>query len=188
MTQTTELQPQANIDENTGTSLVLERLTERHRRFVLGLYGGLNTVAAARAAGIGSPEVHAYEIRKRPEILLALNELRQKDIDMAGITRKDVIAGLMDAVQAAANATELTMAWKEIGKLLGLYEPEVVKHEHAHKHDVGEKTLLQMQQMDTNELLRIAGQSTIAPVDVIEGEFEEVDDSSEEVKDDQPQG
>ena len=35
-----------------------------------------------------------------------------------------MLTGMMDAVSAAATAAELVMAWREIGKLLGAYEPE----------------------------------------------------------------
>lgn len=40
------------------------------------------------------------------------------------VSREDVISGLLDAVDAAGSATELVAAWREIGKVIGAYEPE----------------------------------------------------------------
>ena len=40
------------------------------------------------------------------------------------ITRKDVLDGFLDAVRASATATELVASWREIGRMIGAYEPE----------------------------------------------------------------
>lgn len=43
------------------------------------------------------------------------------------ITRDDVLAGFMDCVYSAATSTELLMAWREIGKLVGAYAPKTIR-------------------------------------------------------------
>lgn len=47
------------------------------------------------------------------------------------ITREDVLMGLQDAVRMSATASELVQAWREIGKIVGAYQPQRVEHTHT---------------------------------------------------------
>jgi hypothetical protein len=77
------------------------------------------------------------------------------------ITREDVLAGLMDAVNMAATSAELTGAWREIGKVIGAYAPTEVK--------VSKRISVvreQVAQMTDEELAKLGA---------IEGEYEVLD-------------
>ena len=75
----------------------------------------------------------------------------------------------MDAVESAATSTELTMAWREIGKVIGAYAPERTEL------IVGDMTPDRLRQLSEKELLGLVDQGKQAPealVHVLDGEFE----------------
>ena len=96
-------------------------LTIIQRQYVEARMQGLTSAAACRAAG-GS---NATELERSPKVRAAIRYLiRESTKSAEDLTKSDVLTGMMDAVNAAATASELVMAWREIGKLLGAYEPE----------------------------------------------------------------
>lgn len=62
-----------------------------------------------------------------PVVRQAVTRLQQE----VGLTREDILAGMMDAVYAASTSAELVMAWREIGRLIGAYAPNRVQIEHT---------------------------------------------------------
>jgi hypothetical protein len=58
----------------------------------------------------------------------------------------------MDAVNAAGSSTELTQAWREIGKMLGHYAPDQVEH----KVTVENMTQNKLESMSDAELSLLA--------------------------------
>jgi len=58
----------------------------------------------------------------------------------------------MDAVAAAGSSTELTAAWREIGKMLGHYAPEL----HEHRVSVENMTLNKLETMSDRDLAELA--------------------------------
>ena len=57
----------------------------------------------------------------------------------------------MDAVQSAATSSELVMAWREVGKLLGSYEPErKILEIHDYTQD-------ELRELSDKDLARLAG-------------------------------
>lgn len=71
---------------------------------------------------------------------LALQKELQRQYEIirkeTSVTREDVIAGMMNAVNTASTSTELLFAWKELGKLLGYYEETKVRIEQTVKQQV----------------------------------------------------
>jgi len=148
------------------------RLTDKQRLFAEARATGMTTAQAQRAAGIA--ETTAYEYENHPRIKAILQGTARVALRRIAINREDVLEGLMDAVHASQTSTELTAAWREIGKLVGAYEPEQVKHTHIHK------TQEQMEQLSDEELLKLAdhegftleGEFTVEDMDAIPDELE----------------
>jgi hypothetical protein len=72
---------------------------------------------------------------------------------------------MLDAVNAAATASELVMAWREIGKLLGAYEPE--------------RKILEIRDYSPDELKTLSDKDLLELTggrmqEAIDGEFEEL--------------
>lgn len=155
-------------DDNPYTALPVKQ-----RRYVEARLQGLAQTAAAKAAGLDSKNTTKYE--RNPRIRAAIRYLlKESTLNVDELTKSDVLTGMMDAVNASATASELVMAWREIGKLLGVYEPEKKVLE---VHDYSQQELREMKDED---LLKLAGGRM---QDVIEADFEEIgfDDKPEDV-------
>ena len=127
----------------------LQALTEQQRRYVDARVCGMNPSAAATAAGL--PAGHGPGLERSPTVQLALKEINDKAMRKLALSREDVINGMLDAVKAAATSTELVAAWREIGKLIGAYEPQKIAVTH--------EMLLpeQMRTMSDKQLMVAAG-------------------------------
>lgn len=154
--------------------LAFSKLTERQRLYVENRLMGLNQTASARAAGYaeGSCTSIGNTLEKNPVIRNVLMLASKQALQKMSVGREEVLKGLMDAVDTAATATELVAAWREIGKLIGAYEPEKVEHTHK-LEDISREKLAAMSDA---ELLKHAGQAEFRLVDedVIEAEYEEL--------------
>jgi hypothetical protein len=95
--------------------------------------------------------------------------MNQKQSARITMDRQDVLQGFMDAVNSAQSATELVMAWREIGKVIGAYEPEVKIVQHQ------QLTAERVRNLKDEELLKLADMEDFAPP-ALEGDFEEVTD------------
>ena len=100
-------------------------LTTFQRLYVKNRLDGLAPRPAYRAAGGAESGVSSqpYILEQHPKIIAAkkwaIGGNESEEID-----RDAVLKGLMDAVSSAATSAELTMAWREIGKLVGVYAAE----------------------------------------------------------------
>ncbi|MBW2193184.1 MAG: hypothetical protein JRF27_05280 [Deltaproteobacteria bacterium] len=142
-------------------------LTLMQKRYVEARLQGLNKTASARAAGSEIPGRASQALEKSPKVRAAIRYLiRESTLNVAELTKSDVLTGMMDAVEAAATAGELVMAWREIGKLLGAYEPE---RKILEIHDYSQEELKSLSDKD---LLNLAGGKM---QDVVDAEFTEVD-------------
>lgn len=141
---------------------VLEALTPQQRRYVDARVCGMSPTQSCKAAGL--PEGHAAGLEKSPTVQLALKEINERAMSEMTLTRKDVINGFMDAVKAASSSTELVQAWREIGKIIGAYEPQkiAVTHEMLMPE--------QLRVMSDKQLMIAAGMEG----KVFEGEFTEM--------------
>ena len=101
-------------------------LTILQRRYVDARLQGLSIYAAARAAGMSAPDGgNATLMERNPKIRAAMRwAIKESGQRAQDLTKNDVMTGMLDAVDAAATASELVMAWRELGKLIGAYEPE----------------------------------------------------------------
>jgi hypothetical protein len=142
---------------------VYEGLNTRQRAYVEHRLKGLAPKPAAAAAGFSPSYVSQQtmnHLERHPRIKVILREMGKRALKRLALTRDDVLHGLMDAVDGAATSTELTNAWREIGKVIGAYEPEKIK---ISLEDMGGEDL---QSMSVQELAAIADMQN-----VFEGEF-----------------
>lgn len=109
-------------------STTLDVLTPQQRRYVEGRATGLSPAAACKAAGL--PTSHAPGLERSPNVQAALRDINSAAMQRLQLSRHDVLEGLLTATKAAATATELVAAWREIGKIIGAYEPQKIAVTH----------------------------------------------------------
>ena len=143
-------------------------LNDQERIYVESRLRGLSQVASGAAAGIKNSNWTTFEQNVR--IQAALQKGRAISIADTGMTREKITEMLMDAYRCAANATEMVMAARELGKLHGVYAPQkvAVDVEHRLKNVKSERD---MKLLPTKELLALVESRGD---DVLEAEFEEV--------------
>ena len=140
-------------------------LTIKQRRYVEARMQGLTMSASARAAGLEPGGCSTIE--NSPKVRAAIHYLvKQSTASVEELTKSDVLTGMMDAVSAAATASELVMAWREIGKLLGVYEPE------RRVLEVKDYTQDELKSLSDRELAQLAGSSMKELI--VDAEFTEV--------------
>ncbi len=106
------------------------------------------------------------EVVTAPAMKEALERARDNLVDITMIKRVDIVNGILDQIHKADQQAEPATAikgWTEIGKMLGFYEPQVIKHEISMSQG---KLKSKMEAMSDEELLAIAEGRM-----VIEGEF-----------------
>jgi hypothetical protein len=92
---------------------------------------------------------------KSPKVQEELAEQQQLLRDETNLTRKDVVQGLLDAINRAKMqaepATEIA-GWKEVGRILGVYAPERKELVLSQGQD---KVLRHLEALPTQELLEM---------------------------------
>jgi len=152
------------------------KLSTKQRVYVDARLSGLVPYASAKVAGYSDPEAGSYKLDKTPAVrdaLHAASKVARVKIDM---NRDDVILGLMDSLDACSNATEMTNVWKEIGKIIGAYQPLKVEI----THDIGEVTAHRLMSMSNKELFDMSKRPDImqAPQDeVLDAEYQVLRDA-----------
>lgn len=107
-----------------------DMLEPRQRKYVEARLNGLEPRAAARSAGYSASyagNLVYSTLERNPVIKVILRESGRAALKNLCLTRESVLHGLMDAVDTSATATELTNAWREIGRVIGAYEPEKIQ-------------------------------------------------------------
>lgn len=141
----------------------LDTLSAPQKLYVQARSLGSLPVVAARIAGYKKPDTAAAELENDQKIRYALQMTARAKARERQITREVVLDWMVDAMRNAATSTEQLAAAREIGKMLGFYEPakvqinatiEVRKQELMAKSD--------------EELLAIAG-------DTLDGQFKLLD-------------
>ena len=144
-------------------------LTLQQKRYVEARLQGLNQKMAAKAAGSKTLNGGQYfqSLERNPKVRAAIRYLIKESMQsVEELTKSDVLTGMMDAVNAAATAGELVMAWREIGKLLGAYEPEKrILEIHDYSKD-------ELKQLSDTDLQKLAGGKM---ENLVEAEYHEVD-------------
>lgn len=139
-------------------------LTDKQAAYVEERLNGKSKQKAAKAAGYSDSVITQSAAGKSAAVKQALMIAREELSTAAQIKRADVIEMLMEAYDMGklmAESTAMTAAAREIGKMLGFYEPETVKFELS-QEQMSMHNRLRM--MSDEELLRIASGT------VIEGE------------------
>ena len=104
-------------------------LTEREEVLVEAVLDGKTMKAAAAEAGC-SPKTAATIVRSSGSVKMSIADNRKELSTASQLKRADVLAGFMEAIDVARLAADpgsMIRGWTEIGKMLGLYEPEVVE-------------------------------------------------------------
>jgi len=151
------------------------KLTDQQRLYVDARLSGMVPYAAAKAAGYAQPESQAYRAEKSPHIRDAMEAASQVARVSLNLNRDDVLQGLLDADVMAANATEKVAAWREIGRIIGVYEPIKVQHTHM----IGEMSDEQLTRLSNKELIELAEQpeATVHGEEAIDAEFTVLQDA-----------
>jgi hypothetical protein len=88
-----------------------------------------------------------------PAVLYFMSLAAKAAVRRATVSKEDVIAGLLDAVDAAGTSADLTAAWREIGRVIGAYEPQRVEVI-SKVEDLTRERLLTMSTKDLIELTK----------------------------------
>ena len=142
------------------------KITPQQDVYVDGIMSGLSAVAAGKAAGYTDSSARQLAPGRARAVQQTLDEARQALARATNIRKKDVIMGVLDAIDRARLAgepnTEIN-GWKEVAKLMGYYAPEVKKIDLT----VTQNNLKsKFEQMSDQELLELASRS------VIDGDYE----------------
>lgn len=108
-----------------------------------------------------------FQVEESPKVQRALAVVRGDMAQAAGVTKEDVLAGLLEAFDVAktlADPQAMVRAMSEVGKMLGYYAAEKKQVE----HNLGKATLDQMKALSDADLMKIAKGR------VIEGEAKQV--------------
>lgn len=146
-------------------------LTDMQKMFVNAVvHQQMNYTAAARYAGFKHPNVKGPHLARTPRVRRAIVVEREKYAKASGVTKKQVIDGMLEAAEMAkmkSDPTGMVQAWREVGKLCGHYEP--TRHE-INVSMNGQIVMQRINQMSDEELLALAEKEA---GEIIEGEFEE---------------
>ena len=149
----------------------LAKLTPKQQLYLENRIQGMSQKASATAAGYSGGS-SSMDLENHPRIKFLMHEATKQAFKKISVTRHDVVAGFMDAVNMADSSTELVMAWRELGKIIGAYEPEVKVIAHV---DV---TAEKVRNMKDEDLLKMAEIETylnpVMEADIVEAEYSEV--------------
>jgi phage terminase small subunit len=146
------------------------QLTEKQAKYLEGIGMGLSKRQSAKRAGYGDHGA-IVGIENSPALKAALAEMRQKVIKKAVFTKTDVLNGLKKAIDQAdiqADPQSQISGWREVGRMLGFYEPE--KREIRVSGQV-EHFQKELEQMSDSDLAALIDENH-----VIEGDYEEIEE------------
>lgn len=105
-------------------------LTDKQKAFVQFWAEGDSMLNAYTRAGYSIKQAsYAFRMAKMPNILALKNKYAEEYRAATHLKKKDVIQGIKDAIDMAKLMSEpqsMISGWREIGKLLGYYEPKKV--------------------------------------------------------------
>lgn len=105
-------------------------LNNRQLRFIEEYSISHSAADAARKAGYSEKTARSigHELLTKPDILEAIRARQQVTALELGVTRQNVIADLMEAIQTAReqrNPSAMISGSREVGKMLGFYAAEL---------------------------------------------------------------
>lgn len=147
----------------------LMKLTDKQEAFVEARSLGVKAADAGIAAGFSPNGIDSSmsDLEKIPSVRERLSQKYRMNQYMLGLTREQVLQGMMDAIDDAKTLSEpLTQiaGWREIAKICGFYAPEIKKVELS---ATGKQAVDRLRALSDEELLQIA------EGDVIDVEFKE---------------
>lgn len=151
------------------SSLVEEPLTERELTMVDAQLRGESLNAALKEAGYKSNKT---AIAQTDRIKTALAEARSTISNATTLTRLDVLDGFLESIDMAKTMAEpstMIAGWDKVAKMMGFYEPQVIKHEVSVN---GQVMVKKMESMSDEELLALIEQHRTP---AIEGECRRAD-------------
>lgn len=132
-------------------------MDSRQRAYVENRVRGLGRQQSAIMAGYGDYENAGVAVEDSQKVQAELARIRAETAKNTKITKEMVAEGLKtaaDLAQQMADPQGMVAAWRELGKLLGFYAPEVKRLEKG----INKKDLLAaMDQMSDEELLKLKG-------------------------------
>jgi hypothetical protein len=163
--------------ENSGYTHVVEHIIPlRKKRDVCGLHYTASPFLPlgeiCKQAGIRPSQLSKWK-KNSKRFGHALAKEHRRSQAVANMSRKNVMAGILDAIDIAKDMRQpsgMITGWKEIGRMCGFYEPE--KREITLSVN-GQSLADQMKGLTREQLLEIASQQDVP---LIEGEFEIIDE------------
>lgn len=149
-------------------------LNSKQRSFVSVLVNERQTqTEAARRAGYApeSASSTARDLLALPKIQAAVAAERASYAIASGVTKKRVVDGLIEAVDMAklmSDPLAMIAGWREVGKMLGFYEPQKVN---VSVSVTGKALLDKMSAMSDEELMAQIEQDN---ANSLEGEFRDI--------------
>lgn len=131
-------------------------MNERQEAYCQNRMKGISKQRSAVLAGYADVDKAGDQVEESQDVRVRLAELQRETAESAGVTKEMVIQGFLDAAATAkvqADATGMVAAWRETGKLLGYYAPEVKKIEKGISKSDMKKAL---EELSDDELLKLA--------------------------------
>lgn len=133
-------------------------MTPKQRRFVAEyLIDGNGTAAAIRAGyGRAGARVAAHRALRNDNVAAEIAARQASDVKRLRLARETALQGMLDAIEVAkvqANPMAQIAGWREIGKMLGFYQPEVRRVELS---PLAATQMRELEAMSDAELLAIA--------------------------------
>jgi phage terminase small subunit len=107
----------------------VSKLTPRRAQFVREYVASGNAAEAARRAGYSERTARAIacEVLTKPDVQEAIQALQAENAAQWGIARKDVIAGVLEAIEMARVQGEpmaMIAGYRELARMMGFNAPE----------------------------------------------------------------
>lgn len=151
------------------SSLTEPKLNAKQQTFVDVVAMGGSDVSAIRAYNPDYDTTQARQMAGSEKVQQAITRAKGKNAYMLGLSREDVLQGMMDAVSDAkmiADPMAQIAGWREIAKVCGFYAPEVKKLELTGS---AKRVADRMQALSDEELLQIANAEDIDFVETPRG-------------------
>jgi phage terminase small subunit len=131
-----------------------EEIQAKQKAYADALVMGATKKDAALAAGYHPSSMS--NVQRQEEVQLLVNEARSELRDISTIKKLDVLDIMIEAIDMArtlADPAQMINGAREVGRMMGFYEPETIKIEHNVNHNV---MATKFKQMTDEELYAIA--------------------------------
>lgn len=158
----TELEAFSTEREADELGALWARLSVKQQQFLTHRLAGMTIDEASKRLGWSLSM--GKQMSTNPLLKRYMQVATRRAVRRTMLTREDVIHGLLDAVDSAGSSADLTQAWREIGRLIGAYEPEKVDVTVT----VADLDPQRLSSMSTHELLKMTQVDGVYVVDAEE--------------------